>query len=131
MLAHSSMIICEKWLLLNDKLSQALVKHPAVVKVQTTTRNLYMNFSDGKTNSRFIKLQIGLMVSLIFFATCVFAYIRNISPKCNTLIRRSVISSQAAFEFAQTKTDSLVDRTISSMAATKVLVLPVPLKEMQ
>lgn len=40
---------------------------------------------------------------------------------------RSAISSQAEFELAQTRTDFSVDRTISSMAATKVRVLPVPL----
>lgn len=41
-------------------------------------------------------------------------------------MRRSVISSQAEFELAQTNTDLVVDRTISSIAATNVRVFPVP-----
>lgn len=55
-----------------------------------------------------------------------FAYIRKISCDFRTPIKRCVISSQAAFELAHTRTDPLVDRTISSMAATNVRVLPVP-----
>lgn len=44
-------------------------------------------------------------------------------------MRRSVISSQAAFELQHTSTQFVVDCTISRIAATKVLVFPVPIRE--
>lgn len=128
-LAHSSMKMCEKWLELKDPLSRALTKQPDVTKVQTKTRNLYKYSNVGKRNSPPVKLQIGSISSLIFLLSYDFAYIRNISRFFNTAKRRSVTSSQAAFEFAQTKTHFLVERTISSIAATNVRVLPVPFNE--
>lgn len=51
---------------------------------------------------------------------------RNISVWVNILAKRSAISSHAAFDWAQTKIFLLVVRTIVSMAATTVFVLPVP-----
>lgn len=127
-LALSSIMICEKWLESKRESSLARVKHPAVVRVQTNTRNWYKNFSDGKRNSPLSQLEIGLRFGLTFRTSYDLAYIRNISPKFRTLTRRSAISSQAEFELAQIKTHLFVDRTISSTAAIKVRVFPVPVK---
>lgn len=79
-------------------------------------------------NSPLTRLQTGKMSSFNFLLSNDFAYIRNISRFFKTVKRRPVISSQAAFEFAQTRTHLLEERTISSIAATNVRVLPVPKK---
>lgn len=105
-------------------------KHPAIDNVQTSTRNLRKNFKFGRR--KFLsasKLQMGLIVSLIFWTLHDLAYNRNISPYDRTFNNRSVISSQAALLLAHTSTAlSPVDvRTISSIAATNVFVLPVPI----
>lgn len=125
-LALSSMMTCEKCLELNALLSVARVRHPAVVSVQTNTRNPYKNANDGNRNSPFTQLQIGLIFLLTLRTSNDFPYIRNISPSRKTSIRRAVISSHAEFELAHTSTDFVVERTISSIAAQSVRVLPVP-----
>lgn len=51
---------------------------------------------------------------------------RNISLFLNTLAKRSAISLQTAFDWAHTKIFLVVVRTIFSIAATTVFVLPVP-----
>lgn len=126
-LAASSMMIWEKWLELKQTSApRALVKHPEVVKVHTNTRKWYKYFNEGKWKSLLRQLQMGLMLSLIFRWSYDLAYMRYISSALSTLRRRSVISSHAALEFAQTNTWPAVDRTISSIAAHSVPVLPVP-----
>lgn len=127
-LALSSIITCEKCLALNPELSVARVRHPDVVNVHTNTRNRYKNVNDGNRNSPFNQLQIGLMFASTFRWSYDLPYIRNISPARKTPMRRVTISSHAELELAQTSTDWLVDRTISSIAATNVRVLPVPIK---
>lgn len=47
----------------------------------------------------------------------------------NILTKRSVISSQAELEFAQTSTQLFDERTISTIAATIVRVFPVPFEQ--
>lgn len=84
---------------------------------------------DGNWNFPFTKFEHFLISLLTFFSLCDLAYIRRISPVSKTFKRRLVISSQAAFEFAQTRTLLRFDRTISSIAAIKVRVLPVPKKK--
>lgn len=54
------------------------------------------------------------------------AYMRKISLGLKKSNKRLVISSHAAFEFAQTKIESFDDLMISSIAATNVRVFPVP-----
>lgn len=85
---------------------------------------------DGNWNFPLTKFEHFLISLLTFFSLCDFAYIRRISSVSKTSKRRLVISSQAAFEFAQTRThlrfDPRFDRTISSIVAIKVRVLPVP-----
>lgn len=73
----------------------------------------------------FSMFEIGRIFSLISSMFTDFAYIRN-TQSGTIFSRRSVISLQAAFEFAQTRIFPSVYSTISAMAATKVLVLPVP-----
>lgn len=55
-----------------------------------------------------------------------FAYIRYISLGLSTLTSRCAISSHIELELAQTNTYLFDEYKISSIVATKVLVLPVP-----
>lgn len=126
--AASSMKMYEKcWDLNAGSNSRALTIQPAVSNVQTTMRNPYKYSSDGNLNSSFTKLQIcwNLVHSISFLND--FAYIRKRSLLGKNFKSRSVISSHAAFELAHTNTYLFVVCTISRMAATRVLVFPVPI----
>lgn len=120
------MIMCEKWLGLKSGSLRARDKQPAVNKVQITIRNAYIYFKHGMRNCPFVKLEHFLISLFTLFSLCDLANILRISPFSKTVNRRPVISSHAAFEFAQTKTQFFDDRTISSIAPTNVRVLPVP-----
>lgn len=109
----------------------ALVKQPDVSKVHTTTLYWYKNWRFGKRNSPFLQLLNGSMDRLNFSLLNVLAYRRNSSPTFKTWANRSVISSQALLECAVTNMCLLVVRTISSMAPTSVLVLPVPITKIE
>lgn len=88
-----------------------------------------MYANDGIEKILFLKLHIGIIFPVTFFASKLCAYNLNIWSEFNTFSNRSVISSQAAFEFAVINTQSLLERTISRTAPTKVLVFPVPVKK--
>lgn len=76
-----------------------------------------------------LKLHIGDIFELTLLGSKLCAYNLNTSLEFNSFNNRSVISSQAAFEFAVINTQSLLERTISRTAPTKVLVFPVPVKK--
>lgn len=126
--AASSMNTWEKWLELKFlSILRPLTKEPAVNSVEITTRNLYKNSNAGNLNCPLIMLQIGRIFGLILSLSCDFAKILIISFGVKWSTRRSAISSQAALELQHTSTQLSVDRTISKIAATKVLVFPVPI----
>lgn len=125
-LADSSIMTCEKCF--GSGFCSFLAKFPAVHKVQMSTRNEYKNPNAGIGKMPLtLQFEIFLKRSFIFLTLYDEVYNRNISSGFKTSIKRSVISSHAALEFAQTKTYLSVDRTISSMALTNVFVLPVPM----
>lgn len=72
--------------------------------------------------------EIGRIFGLMNSTLYDFAYIRKTSLADRISSNRSHNSSHAEFEDADTKIYLSVERIISSMAATKVRVLPVPLK---
>lgn len=85
-----------------------------------------MNFSDGNwifSSSTFATVRI---LGLIVDTLVVLAYNRINSCDGNTTRSRAVISSTAEFDPAQTKQLSVELPTICSIAATTVLVFPVP-----
>lgn len=73
------------------------------------------------------RLQTFFNLSEIWSILTDFAYKRYNWFPSKTSKRRVATSSHAAFEGAVTNTESLVDRMISEIAATNVLVLPVPM----
>lgn len=80
----------------------------------------------GNLNSPFTKLDDFLVSSFSFDLVNDFAKIRRNSFGCRIFDKRCVISSAAELELAHTRTKFDEVCTISSMAATNVLVLPVP-----
>lgn len=125
--AHSSIIICEKWLALKFASEPlARTKNPADNSVHITTRNLYIWSSGGNVNSPFWRLHIfsNLAFNEVFLND--FAYILNTSDSPKTPRTRPAISSQAEFENAHTNIQPFVVRTMCSIAETNVLVFPVP-----
>lgn len=126
-LAHSSIMTCEKCFGSGFRLRSSLLKFPAVHNVQMSTRNEYKNANAGIGNESSHQFETFLKRSFIFFGLYDDVYKRNISSVLKTCIKRSVISSHAALELAQIKTHLSDVRTISSMAATSVRVLPVPM----
>lgn len=123
-------MMCEKWFGLNTGLSLALTRFPATAKVQITTRKLYKY-----DNSRIIHfLMSGSQFEYCFSRGWIFRGLNEevYSLKSSMLLKtgksRKATSSQAALEFAQTKTQLCfrTSRTISSIVAAIVLVFPVP-----
>lgn len=125
-LAHSSMIMCEKWPESYSGSSSALDKQPAVNRVQITIRNRYIYFKQGNLNCPFWKFEHSLSSLLTLLSSYDFAYIRKITPFPKIFNKRPPISSHAVFEFAQINTQFLLDWIISSIAEAKVRVFPVP-----
>lgn len=126
--AHLSIMIWEKFF--GSKLWSAPLartKEPAVRRVQTKTRKRYKNCNDGNCNASSLRLHTGFNFRLMFALLNDFAYSLYNSLSFKTSFNRSAISSDAAFEFAHTNKLPLVVRTICSIAATSVLVLPVPI----
>lgn len=126
-LAHSSMNIYEKCKGLKkfDNAS-SFVKNPLVYSVQTITRYLYSSLNGGIVHFSPLKFETDRSRSFEFLGPWDFEYMRNIWSDSKIFNSRSAISSQAGLVMAQTRIFLVVVFIICSIAATSVLVLPVP-----